>query len=98
MKLDEVYLHHRVDESPASRRHETGLDFLHGYDVLALEGRKEGGEISSGHRDLSQKKSEWPVYERELKGKGEERHGIVVGLPRENYQDDDIKHLHRGFL
>ena len=57
MKLDEVRLHHRVEESLASRRHETGLDFLHGDDVLPLEGRKEGGEISSGHRDLSQKKA-----------------------------------------
>ncbi len=57
MKLDEVRLHHRVEESLASRRHENGLDFLHGDDVLALGGRKEGGEISSGHRDLSQKKA-----------------------------------------
>ena len=56
MKLDEVHLHHRVEESPARRRHETGLDFLHGDDVLALGGRKEGGEIC-GHRDLSQKKA-----------------------------------------
>ena len=38
------------------------------------------------------------MYERELKGKGEERHGIVVGLPRVTYQDDDIKHRHEGLL
>ena len=47
MKLDEVRLHHRVEESLASRRHENGLDFLHDGGVLALRGRKEGGEIST---------------------------------------------------
>ena len=57
MKLDEVRLDRRVEDGLAGRRHVTGLGFLHGDDVLALGGRKEGGEISCGHRDLSQKKA-----------------------------------------
>ena len=92
VNLEEVHLDRRVKESLVGRCHDTGLDFLHGDDVLALGGHKKEGEISGGHRDASQKKSKRSVDAHEIKVKGEERHGIVVGLPWEDHQDDDIKH------
>ena len=59
---------------------------------------KKGGEISGGHHDASQKKSERLVDAHELKVKGEERHGIVVCLPLKGHQGDDFTHRHGGFL
>ena len=47
MKLDEVRLDRRVEDGLAGRRHVTGLGFLHGDDVLALEGRKKERKLAA---------------------------------------------------
>ena len=90
VNLEEVHLDRRVEESLVGRCHGTGLDFLHGDDVLAVGGRKKGAEITP---QASQTKLQLPVDAHELDGKEiEERHGIVVCLPRKEHQDDAIKH------
>ena len=41
VNLEEVQLDRRVEERLVDRCHDTGLDFLHGDDVLPLGGRKK---------------------------------------------------------
>ena len=73
VNLEEVHLDRRVEESLVGRCHGTGLDFLHGDDVLAVGGRKKGAEITP---QASQTKLQLPVDAHELDGK--ERRGMVL--------------------
>ena len=98
VNLEEVQLDRRVEERLVGRCHDTGLDFLHGDDVLALGGHKKRRRNERWTPRCVAKKSERSVDAHEIKVKGEERYGIVVGLPWEDHQDDDIKQLRRGFL
>ena len=44
--LEEVHLDRRVEESLVGCCHGTGLDFLHGDDVLALRGQKKEEKLA----------------------------------------------------
>ena len=76
MKLDEVRLHRRVEESLVGRRGGTGIDFLHDDDVLALEGRKEEDKLAADIMMRCKKNSDgrWT----DVNCKGKERRGMVL--------------------